>query len=406
MKVDLLNAIKQQTKYEEGREGYPEGFPALPPTPAARYTDPTFFDLELKHIFGAQWLNVGHERDLPNPGDYVLFDRLKAPLFLIRGQDGEVRAFYNTCQHRGAPVVRERQGQAKRLTCAYHAWTYDLKGQLIAVPHERDFCGLDRAKRSLKSIRCESWMGFLFINLDQAAAPLADVMLPFDAELADEIADAPLRAVFKRSETVRCNWKIAQEAFLEAYHVPVIHGNTAARVLDYPSTAISLLPHGHSRMVHKLNAVRNGVEAGADFKFSRFPHATEALGGLSTAYNIFPNITLPLNPYYATVISFWPQDIETTIVDWTGYALDWGEAPVPPEHASYRIAFDAIMNEDFENLAPMQASVASGALKDVPLSYQERRIYHFNLELDRRIGVEKIPAHLRTTHVTLPLEAS
>jgi phenylpropionate dioxygenase-like ring-hydroxylating dioxygenase large terminal subunit len=406
MNRELLAEVKRRTEEEERRTQYPEGFPALPPTPAARYTDQRFFELEQRYIFGGCWFNIGHASDVPKVGDYMLFDGLKAPLFVIRGEDHAVRAFYNTCQHRGAPVVRESRGHAKRLTCAYHAWTYDLAGGLVAVPHERDFCGLDKSQRGLKSIRCETWEGFLFVNLDPSAPPLAEAMAPFDSELADELAGAPLRTAFHRSELVKCNWKIAQEAFLEAYHVPVIHKTTAAQILDYPSTTIALLPGGHSRMVHKLNAVRNGMEAGADFHVARFPNASEALGGLSTAYNIFPNVTLPLNPYYATVIRFWPMDVGTTRIDWTGYAMDWGTGAPPPQHDAYRAAFDAIMNEDFENLAPMQASVASGALQDVPLSYQERRIYHFNLELDRRIGIDNIPPHLRTQPVALPVETA
>ena len=403
MNLELLETIRRGTDWEARRQGYPNNFPDLPPTPAARYTDPGFYALEQKHIFGATWMHAGHASDFPDIGSYRVFDRLRAPVFMIRSQDGEIRAFYNTCQHRGAPVLRSETGCTRRLTCQYHAWTYDTKGQLIAVPHERDFSGLDKSKRPLKSVRCEVWEGFIFLNLDDEAAPLKEFLAPIDAELADELSGPALKTAFRRSEVTNCNWKIAQEAFLEAYHVPVIHPQTADRILDYSSTTIGLFPNGHSRMIHKLNAALAGATAGASFGLTAIPTAGPILGEFSTAYSLFPNMTAPINTFMVPLINFWPIDIATTRIDWVVYGYGWEHEP-PAGFAAFSDAFDRIMDEDFRNLAPMQASVASGALKDVPLGYQERRIYHFNLEVDRRIGRDRIPEALRVAPMELPLE--
>jgi phenylpropionate dioxygenase-like ring-hydroxylating dioxygenase large terminal subunit len=404
MSTGLADRIRGQTEREQARTGYPEGFPALPPTPAARYTDPGFYALEQEAIFGRSWLLAGHVSDLPDPGSYRRFDRLGVPIFLIRGRDGQIRGFYNTCQHRGAPVVREEAGRAARLVCQYHAWSYDTAGNLLSVPHERDFCALDKEHRALRPVRCETWQGFVFINRDPHARPLGDFLAPVDAELGDQICGPRLRAGIRRNEVVRCNWKIAQEAFLEAYHVPAIHPQTAARVLDYAATAIGLLPNGHSRMMHGLNTERAGASAGATYGFEPIPTAGPLLGSFSSAYSIFPNITCPLNPYLLPMINFWPVDIETTLIEWVVYGYGWDGPDVPAAYAAFERAFAVVMEEDYANLAPMQASVASGALEDVPLCYQERRIYHFNLELDRCIGRSRIPAHLRTPLVDLPME--
>jgi nitrite reductase/ring-hydroxylating ferredoxin subunit len=403
MLSDSVERLRRRLDLEERRTCYPERFPALPPLPAARYTDPAFYALEQQRLWSRSWLCVGHASETANVGDYRVIDRLAAPIFVIRSQDGRIRAFYNTCQHRGAPVLRDTQGCARRLSCQYHGWTYDTFGALIAVPYEHDFAGLDRRTRPLKAIRCETWQGFVFVNLDADAEPLADFMRPLDADLADELSGPDLRLAFRRTEVTKCNWKIAQEAFLEAYHVPVIHPRTAALVLDYAATAIALLGNGHSRMVHKLHAALQGTAPGARFGLTPIPTAGPVLGEMSSAWGVFPNMTTPLNPYIITLVSFWPIDIANTRVDWSVYGYGWDDEP-PPGFGDFCKVFDVVMDEDFRNLAPMQASVASGALRDVPVSYQERRLYHFNQEVDRRIGADRVPAHLRVAPVALPLE--
>jgi len=103
--------IGDQMQYEFAREGPPEGFPALPPIPTGRYVSPEFFELERKHLWKKSWLLVGREEDFDGPGSFRTVDRSGSPLLLVRGNDGVLRGFFNTCQHRGAPVVRARMPQ-------------------------------------------------------------------------------------------------------------------------------------------------------------------------------------------------------------------------------------------------------------------------------------------------------
>ncbi len=97
-------------------------------------------------VWRRTWLLAAHESDLAAPGSYATFERSGAPIVLVRGQDDRIRAFYNSCRHRGAPVVRDACGTAKRLTCQYHSWSYDLTGSLKAVPDARSFAGLDTGR--------------------------------------------------------------------------------------------------------------------------------------------------------------------------------------------------------------------------------------------------------------------
>src|SRR5687767_205806 len=158
MDAALVDRLKEEMRYEFSRTAPPEGFPAFHDIPGGRHTSDEFWELEQQHMWSKAWVLAGRAEAIPNPGDYFLFDSLRFPIIVIRGKDSVVRAFYNTCQHRGAPVVREAIGTARQLRCQYHSWTYDItEGQLISVPDERDFVGLDKAERCLPRLRCEIW---------------------------------------------------------------------------------------------------------------------------------------------------------------------------------------------------------------------------------------------------------
>ena len=144
--------IRHQMRFEFDRTSPPDDFPALPEIPTERYISGEFFALEEK-IWQQSWLLVGREEDWSEPGRYRTADRGGSPLLICRDLDGELRGFFNTCQHRGAPVVREACGLAKRLRCQYHSWTYGLDGELLSVPDERDFRDLDRGSRGLRPVR-------------------------------------------------------------------------------------------------------------------------------------------------------------------------------------------------------------------------------------------------------------
>ena len=145
-----INEVRKQIEYEYKRNSYPEDFPKIPDISGKRYTDQEFFDLEFKNIFLKSWLMVFREDEIPNSGDFKIFDKLQRDILIVRQNDKSIKAFYNTCSHRGAPVVREKQGSTKLLKCQYHSWAYDLDGSLLRVPDERDFLELDLSCRGLK----------------------------------------------------------------------------------------------------------------------------------------------------------------------------------------------------------------------------------------------------------------
>jgi phenylpropionate dioxygenase-like ring-hydroxylating dioxygenase large terminal subunit len=146
------------------REAAPPDAVEIPPIPVERYVSEDVYELEQRHVWGRAWLFAGHESELAEPGAFTLFTKTTAPLVIVRGHDGVIRAFYNSCRHRGAPVVRETCGTAKRLTCLYHSWSYDTQGRLRAIPDARNFVDADEDELGLVRVRCESWEGFLFVS--------------------------------------------------------------------------------------------------------------------------------------------------------------------------------------------------------------------------------------------------
>jgi phenylpropionate dioxygenase-like ring-hydroxylating dioxygenase large terminal subunit len=388
--------IRAQMDYERQREGPPQGFPALPTIPTGRYVDPAFFVLEEKHLWKKVWLLVGRDEDFEGPGSFRTFERTGSPLLVVRGHDGVLRGFFNTCQHRGAPVVRDACGTAKRLRCQYHSWTYDLDGTLLQVPDRRDFTELDQAGRALRPVRCEVFDGWVFVNEDPAAPPLRAWLGPIADEWAP-LGGASLRVTGRRSERVPANWKIVADAFLETYHVRTIHPQTVSRLLDHRGAAMALYRHGHSRMVTPKweDAVARQREQPAPLP--SIPGLDPLWSETNPAYSLFPNLITPLDTIGFPFILFWPVDVETTDVAWTFYGPPPETSEIEKLWEAFVHIFDGVMEEDFTNLAPMHRSVASGGLASIPLSYQERRIYHLHEQIDRVIGPERIPEALRVS---------
>lgn len=400
MTGNVYDQVESVIEFEAKREGPRQGFPPLPEIPGGRYTDPAFFELEREHVLGKSWVCAGRDEDLRKPGDYRLWDRLGVPLLLIRGQDDKLRAFYNTCRHRGAPVVRDEKGNTRLLRCQYHSWSYGLDGKLKGVPDERDFPCLDKSNRGLIEASCDTWAGWVFVNLDKNAEPLQEYLSPLPTEL-DCVKMEGLRTVHVQDYPIDCNWKVAMDAFLEVYHINTIHPTNAGIMLDHKAAAMGLFEGGHSRM-----ATRKKMNEGLNFvEFEGAPDITTMPDFYrlnNVAYMAFPNLISPVEPTGFPVLLFWPDGVNSCVMQAIYVAPDWGEGDRPAFWDRFLPIFHQVLEEDMMNLGPIQRSLESGGFTGMMVNYQERRIYWFHEEVDRLIGEGLIPEGLAVEKLLEP----
>jgi len=194
----------------------------------ATMTSEAVFAAERAAIFAQSWLYLGHASEVRASGDFVRRTIAGSPLFFTRGKDGAVRAFFNSCPHRGATICRQDAGNAKVFQCFYHAWSFGLDGELVGLPDEAAYSdGFDRAEMGLREVpRCESYRGFIFICFDADAVPLTQY-LAGAKDILDLIVDAADGAAEiiggTHDYSMNANWKLQVENSVDGYHGLPVH---------------------------------------------------------------------------------------------------------------------------------------------------------------------------------------
>ncbi len=190
--------------------------------PAEVYRNPETYDDERKLVFGRSWQFIGHESELRETGDVIAATIAGYPVIAVKASDG-VKAFHNVCRHRAGPLFDGERGNCgAMLTCKYHGWSYALDGRLRSA---RDFGaadGFDPRNFSLFPVRVEAWRGFLFVNMNEAAAPLVEWAQPLEARMGARDLSALVHTT-RKTHDIACNWKLYAENYLEGYHIPVVH---------------------------------------------------------------------------------------------------------------------------------------------------------------------------------------
>lgn len=192
--------------------------------PQALYTDPAVFEFDLTAIYGQSWLMAGFECELPEAGSYSSFKVGRWPILLVRDRAGQIRAFHNSCRHRGAMLCKEGTGKAPRLVCPYHRWTYNLDGSLLsAMRMPEDF---DRAEHGLGEVHVETVAGVIYICLAETPPPFEVFRRDMTALLAPhDLANAKVAHV--ETLTEYANWKLVLENGRECYHCQAGHPELA-----------------------------------------------------------------------------------------------------------------------------------------------------------------------------------
>jgi carnitine monooxygenase subunit len=233
---------------------------------AKYYTDPEVFKLETNGLLARTWQFAGHASQLKETGDYFTFDMAGESLFCIKGRDGEIRTFYNVCQHRAHQLV-SGHGQTRVVVCPYHAWTYELTGELRAGPNIKAVEGFDKSSICLTSVRTEVFLGFIFVNLDNDAKPMDEWFPNVRTELESYIPQWDTLAPLEWVEIPEnCNWKVSVENYSECYHCTLNHPTFSTGVVR-PET-YDIQPQGyclrHTTECNSMDAMTYDINSGFD----------------------------------------------------------------------------------------------------------------------------------------------
>ena len=201
--------------------------------PIERYISPEWAKLEVEKVWRRVWQMACREEDIPNPGDHIIYQIVNDSFLITRTRDGSIKALQNACLHRGR-LLRTRDGRVPEFRCPFHGLTWDLDGALKDLPSEWDFAHLDKTKMCLPEAKVGTWGGYVFINMDPGCASLEEHLeiLPEHFKIAAYERRVKTAHVAQISP---CNWKVAQEAFMEAWHLTQTHPQSAPSAGDVNS---------------------------------------------------------------------------------------------------------------------------------------------------------------------------
>ncbi|HET9044232.1 MAG TPA: Rieske 2Fe-2S domain-containing protein [Burkholderiales bacterium] len=325
------------------------------------YTDPAIFRREMTHVFGAVWVYLAHESQIPRNDDFVTAQLGLRPIIVVRDSGGTLRALYNRCTHRGATVCRHERGSAKAFQCPYHGWTFLNSGKLSGVPWPDGYaCDFKDAQFNLAQVsRVESYRGFVFGTLNADAPPLRDYLGPAARPIDEWLDRHPGARVEVREANrikYRGNWKLAYDNSCDGYHVVFSHRSLLEmenRLEDDPSKGMSFYKsrpdaapmymayfgHGHHFKDKRPNveprpgalwAIEGAAPGMEHYEAKirarlgdRVARALDLAASLPVNINIFPNLLILGN--HIQVIQ--PLAVDETDLTWYGTAIvdDAGE---------------------------------------------------------------------------------
>ena len=334
--------------------------------PASHYLDPERWDAEMARIFKRVPLMLALSGELREPGDYKAMTVMEVPVLLTRGADGEIRAFMNSCSHRGAMIVEEGLGHAKRISCPYHNWTYNSEGDLVGLTDRREFGHVDTSCLGLTPLPVAVRAGLVFVVLSPGAYLDVDEFLQgYDRVL--EHFDFPSWELKWRQEIPGPNWKVAYDGYLDFYHLPFLHKNTFGTDISNKALYSTWGPHQRvQRPDPKLLELLDKPEADWSLDmmdggvWTIFPHisfAGDHSGGMFS--QLFPGPTWDRS---VTVQSWFVPTNDVEITRRSNLVPDGTENGSAQQQAFMR---HVVEDEDYYTGLRLQKALAAGAKTEV-----------------------------------------
>lgn len=352
--------------------------------PGWLYHDPDFFAAEKRAFLRASPQVVCHENEIPAPGDWRSLDYLGESIIVVRGDDGQCRAFANVCRHRGSRLVDGTGGCAKVLTCPYHAWSYDRQGRLVGVPSRGDYVEFDAADYGLLPVALERWHGFLFVRLEEGLPSVADMMAPYEAEIAPYRFEE-LQAIGRVTLRPRdLNWKTIADNYSDHLHIPVGHpGLTRLFGKSYAIEAADWV----DRMEGELrdDASSNPSERAYQALLPRVDHLPDSHQRKWLYYKLFPCVAFDIYPDQVDFMQWIPTGPNTSVIREISYALpDDRREMRAARYLNWRIN-RRVNAEDTELITRVQQGMESAHYRPGPLGRSEVCLRNFAEKLRRFI---------------------
>ncbi|MCU0534648.1 MAG: aromatic ring-hydroxylating dioxygenase subunit alpha [Hydrococcus sp. Prado102] len=329
------------------------------------YCDRDLLPLEQEYIFRRTWLYIGDSASL-STGDVLVTEAAGSSILIVRSQDGKVKAFHNVCPHRASLLCANGIQQVKQFVCPYHAWVFNLEGQLIGTPHQEGLPNIFRFEDySLKPLRCEQWQGFIFVSFSDNVPPLLEYLGDIPASLGRHRTDAT-KLFVKKHYRVACNWKNFHDNTLCDYHLRAVHPKTLHPIQG----PVHLYEHHFSEYVNLLYTPTTPQWREEN---QVLEHLTGRIRIGNFTYGIFPNLHLVALP---NGMLGWLR-IDPITVDTCQVNLEvYGIPGITEEPAELEAGFDATTCEDIAITEGVQRGYASGAYTPGIAHRLESRILH------------------------------
>lgn len=346
--------------------------------PSSWYTDERIFEIEKQTVFIQSWQFAARRDQLARPGDYATTEIGDEPIVIVRGSDGELRAFFNVCRHHAAAVMTEPEGRAHQMRCPYHGWTYSLEGELKGTPDFSDVCNFDRASNGLVPVEVTVWEKWVFVRIGRGQRPplnnSASGTAAVENQVGKQIESLELNALHwfeRRRYELKCNWKVFVDNYLDGgYHVPHLHKGLDS-VLDYSSYTIE-------------NGERYCLQSSPMVSTSDDEIGAVRSGQRALYYWLYPNFMM--NYYEGTLDTnlVRPLAIDRTEVIFDFYFRDVSPAARERNLASVTVG-DRIQQEDLDICESVQRGLNSRAYQAGRLSVRREageHLFHRLLHAD------------------------
>jgi choline monooxygenase len=341
--------------------------------PAPWYVDPRIEQAEREVVFGANWIAVGRVDQVALEGQFFTVEIAGEPLVVVRGSDGELRAFFNVCRHHAAAVANVPCGTVQHLRCPYHGWNYGLDGALKGAPEFVGVRNFDRGANGLVPVRVETWEQFIFVALDPGAAALMTFLGDLPARVATlNLTD--LHFFARRTYSLACNWKVYVDNYLDGgYHVPHLHRGLSS-VLDYKEYTIEISERYSLQSSPMVRSEEHEL------------FAATRTGDRAYYYWLYPNFMINIYEGVMDTNLVLPLATDRCLVQFDFFFKDVSDGARIANQESIAVS-DAIQNEDVDICESVQRGLRSRAYGAGRLSVRREggeHLFHRLLAKDLR----------------------